>query len=336
MRIIRLTRHLIAALVAGLSTMAAASDPAVIHANSVGSRPYTEGYIGKGDDRIHYVSTGEGPTVILVHGFPSFWYAWFDQMEAFGACRKMIAIDAPGAGFSGRPTRDADYRVARLARQLDRTIAALAPGQKVTLVGHDWGGALAWSYAQWKPQRLDRLAVFSAPPYDLFLEMLADDPAQRAASAYVPRLQALKRESIERLKVPSTLFATAYGRAISAGALTTEEGELFRSALSNPATIDAGIAWYRANIPPFNAIAPGRGWPRRARSIPLPVLLVEGSEDKTFAPGLSKRAQAKAENLTTAMLPGVGHWTPFEDPHAANMVLGAFLGLPDGRCPDGR
>jgi pimeloyl-ACP methyl ester carboxylesterase len=273
--------------------------------------------------------------VLLVHGFPSFWYVWFDQMEAFGACRRMIAIDAPGAGFSGRPARDADYRVARLARQLDRTIAALAEGEKVTLVGHDWGGALAWSYAQWKPRRLDRLAVFSAPPYDLFLDMLADDPAQRAASAYVPRLQALNRESIERLNVPSTLFETAYGRAISEGVLTAEEGELFRGALSDPAVIDAGIAWYRANIPPFDAISPRSGWPRRAGSITMPVLLIEGSEDKTFAPTLAKRARAKSEKLTTAMLPGVGHWTPFEDPQAANALLGAFLGLPDGRCPRG-
>lgn len=333
MRINGLLRHLIAALVVGLSTAAMASDPAVAYANRTGSRPYTEGFIGKGNDRIHYVATGEGTPVILVHGFPSFWYVWFDQMEAFSACRRMIAIDAPGAGLSGRPVRDADYRVARLARQLDRTIAALAQGEKVTLVGHDWGGALAWSYAQWKPQRLDRLAVFSAPPYDLFLDMLADDPAQRAASAYVPRLQALNRDSIEQLNVPSTLFATAYGRAISEGVLTVEEGELFRGALSNPAAIDAGIAWYRANIPPFDAMTPIRGWPRRSGPITIPVLLIEGSEDKTFAPTLAKRARAKAEKLTTAMLPGVGHWTPFEDPQAANALLGAFLGLPDGRCP---
>lgn len=332
MRMMGLARHLIAALIVGLSTAATAADPAVLHANRIGSRPYTEGFVGTGIDRIHYVATGEGPPVILVHGFPSFWYVWFDQMEAFGACRRMIAIDAPGAGLSGRPSRDADYRVARLARQLDRTIATLVPGEKVTLVGHDWGGALAWSYAQWKPQRLDRLAVFSAPPYDLFLDMLADDPAQRAASAYVPRLQALNRESIERLNVPATLFETAYGRAIAEGVLTAEEGELFRGALSDPAAIDAGIAWYRANIPPFDAVKPGSGWPRRAGSITLPVLLIEGSDDKTFAPTLAKLARAKAENLTTAMLPDVGHWTPFEDPQAANALLGAFFGLPGGSC----
>jgi pimeloyl-ACP methyl ester carboxylesterase len=335
MRLKGMAACLTAFLIAAAAAAPAAADPAVDHANRVGSRPYTEGFIGKAEDRIHYVATGEGPPVILVHGFPSFWYVWFDQMEAFGACRRMIAIDAPGAGLSGRPARDADYKVARLARQLDRTIAALAREEKVTLVGHDWGGALAWSYAQWKPRRLDRLAVFSAPPYDLFLEMLADDPAQRAASAYVPRLQALDLAGIRRLNIPSTLFETAYGRQIAQGLLTAEEGELFRAALSDPATIAAGIAWYRANIPPFETIGPASGWPKRAAVLDIPVLLIEGSEDRTFAPTLAQRARAKAENLTTATLQGVGHWTPFEDPAAANAALGRFLGLPDGKCPQG-
>jgi len=326
---------LTAFLIAATDAAPAAADPAVDHANRTGSRPYTEGFIGKGEDRIHYVATGEGPPVILVHGFPSFWYVWFDQMEAFGACRRMIAIDAPGAGLSGRPARDADYKVSRLARQLDRTIAALARGEKVTLVGHDWGGALAWSYAQWKPHRLDRLAVFSAPPYDLFLEMLADDPAQRAASAYVPRLQALDLASIKAMNVPSTLFETAYGRQIAQGLLTAEEGELFRAALSDPASVNAGIAWYRANIPPFETITPANGWPRTAAVVDIPVLLIEGSKDTTFAPTLAQRARAKAGNLIAQTLEGVGHWTPFEDPAAANAALGRFLGLPEGKCPQG-
>lgn len=310
-----------------------AADPAVEHANRTGSRAYTEGYVGRGENRIHFVETGSGPAVVLVHGFPSFWYVWSDQMEEFGACRRMIAIDALGANLSGKPQDGDAYTVEALARRLDHVIEVLAPDQKVALVGHDWGGALAWSYAQWKPLRLDRLAVFSAPPYDLFLQMLADDPAQRAASAYIPRLIALDRAAIESGTVPSTLFETAYGRAVAEGALTAEEGKLFSAALSDPAAIDAGIAWYRANIPPFDKIAPGRGWPRRAGPVTIPVLLIEGSEDKTFAPALADRLLAKAVNLTADKLDGVGHWTSFEDPQAANAVLGPFLGLPDGRCP---
>lgn len=335
MRLKGMAGCLTAFLIAATDAAPAAADPAVDHANRTGSRPYTEGFNGKGEDRIHYVATGEGPPVILVHGFPSFWYVWFDQMEAFGACRRMIAIDAPGAGLSGRPARDADYKVSRLARQLDRTIAAVARGEKVTLVGHDWGGALAWSYAQWKPHRLDRLAVFSAPPYDLFLEMLADDPAQRAASAYVPRLKALDLASIKAMNVPATLFETAYGRQIAQGLLTAEEGELFRAALSDPASVNAGIAWYRANIPPFETITPASGWPRTGAVLDIPVLLIEGSQDTTFAPTLAQRARAKAGNLIAQTLDGVGHWTPFEDPEAANAALGRFLGLPEGKCPKG-
>ncbi|MFO6448390.1 alpha/beta fold hydrolase [Erythrobacter sp. NE805] len=319
------------AAAAGLGTPP--PDPAVLHANAVGRQPYEEGYLGTGESRIHYVATGKGPTVILVHGFPSFWYVWFDQMEAFAACRRMIAIDAPGAGRSGRPAGDEAYRVERLARRLDEAIAALAGREKVTLVGHDWGGALAWSYAQWKPARVERLAVLSAPSYDLFLDLLAEDPEQRAASAYIPRLTALDRASVAERNVPATLYETAYRRMVEEGVLTAEEGALFRASLADPAAVDAGIAWYRANIPPFDQAAAAPRWPRRAKPLALPVLLIEGSADRTFAPSLAARAKARTPNLTSVTLAGVGHWTPFEKPEGANAALGAFIGLPGGRCP---
>ena len=158
------------------------ADPALAYIDSVaGGGVYREHWSGTGDDRIHFVEAGRGPTVVFVHGFPSFWYAWADQLEAFRRCRRVIAIDAPGANLSARATTDEGYRVANLAERLDRFVAEVAPGEKITLVGHDWGGALAWSYTEWKPQRIARLAVFSAPPYDLFLELVASDAEQRAA-----------------------------------------------------------------------------------------------------------------------------------------------------------
>jgi len=116
------------------------------------------------------------PLVLFVHGFPSFWYAWADQLEAFRDCRRVIAIDAPGAGLSDRPPTDEGYRVPALAARLDQLIADLAPDERITLVGHDWGGALAWSYAEWQPQRLERPAVFRRPPDDLFPEPAPASP----------------------------------------------------------------------------------------------------------------------------------------------------------------
>jgi pimeloyl-ACP methyl ester carboxylesterase len=308
-------------------------DPAVAHIDGeAGGGVYREGWSGEGSERIHYVEAGRGPTVVFVHGFPSFWYAWADQLEAFRACRRVIAIDAPGTGLSGRGQSDEAYRVANLAKRLDALIAELAPNEKVTLVGHDWGGALAWSYAEWKPQRVARLAVFSAPPYDLFLELIASDPEQRSRSGYMQTLRGLDRGTIAARDVPDSLFKTAYGQMVAKGVLTETEGKLFQNAL-NAQTVDGGVGWYRANIPAFDAINPLRdAWPAAGARAAVPVLLVEGGQDRTFVP-FAQRASDHAASLEAVTIPGIGHWTPFEDPAAANAALGRFLGLPGGRCP---
>lgn len=310
-------------------------DRAAAHLDAAaGGGVYREGWSGAGSDRIHYVEAGRGPAVIFVHGFPSFWYVWADQLEAFRACRRVLAIDAPGADLSARAESDAGYRIPALADRLDRLIADLAPGEMVTLVGHDWGGALAWSYAEWKPKRLERLAVFSAPPYDLFLELIATDPQQRARSAYMQVLRGLDRAAIADRDVAGSLWRTAYAPMVARGVLSEVEGALFRAALT-PEAVDGGVGWYRANIPPAGADDPARdAWPARDALARLPVLLVEGAEDRTFV-SLAAPARAHARTLETVTLPGVGHWTPFEDPAAANAALGRFLGLPEGRCRNG-
>jgi pimeloyl-ACP methyl ester carboxylesterase len=333
-----------AALLASVCTLLAACttvppregaliDPAAAYLDGqAGGGVYREGWAGEGSDRIHYVEAGTGPTVLFVHGFPSFWYAWADQLEAFRGCRRVIAIDAPGSGLSARPVSDDGYRVANLAARLDRLIAKVAPNERITLVGHDWGGALAWSYAEWKPDRLERVAVFSAPPYDLFLELVGNDPEQRARSSYMQALRGLDKSAIAERGVAARLYQTAYAAMVAKGVLNQREGDLFRAALSDEA-VDGGVGWYRANIPSFDAIDASRdAWPSPGARAAVPVLLVEGAADRTFVP-LASRARAHSAALEAVMLPGVGHWTPFEDPAAANAALGRFLGLPNGRCP---
>lgn len=333
MRTIPILALLLASCETPRDAMTSYIDPAVAYLDAQAGRGvYREGWSGEGAQRIHYVEAGSGPTVMFVHGFPSFWYAWADQLEAFRPCRRVIAIDAPGTGMSARAESDEAYRVANLAKRLDKLIAELAPGEKVTLVGHDWGGALAWSYAEWKPHRIDRLAVFSAPPYDLFLKLIASDPEQRARSGYMQILRGLDRDTIAARGVSKSLFQTAYAPMVAKGVLSEAEGALFRNALTHD-TVDGGVGWYRANVPAFDSIDPARdAWPSQGAQAAVPVLLVEGSEDRTFVP-LAERARDHAATLVSVTLPGVGHWTPFEDPAAANSALGRFLGLPGGRCP---
>lgn len=308
-------------------------DPAVDLANAKTGNAaiYREGYLGEGDDRIHYVEAGSGPTVLFVHGFPAFWYVWFDQMEALRSCRRVIAIDAPGANLSARPASTEYYRIGNLANRLDSVIAALAPGEAITLVGHDWGGALAWSYAEHNSSRVKRLAIFSAPPHDLMIEMLATDPEQRARSAYMERFATLSLDDISEQGIHLKMFEIGYRGMIDRGILDPEEGELFRRVIADPVAINAGMDWYRANVPRFDTIDPRvHSWPAHGASTGVPTLLVRGELDRTFVPAMGERAQAHASQLSVSTIPSVAHWTQFENPQAAAHLLADFVGAPAG------
>lgn len=309
-------------------------DPAVAHANRLaGEDAYRSHFSGEGDARIHYVEAGEGPTVLFVHGFPSFWYVWRDQMEALRPCRRVIAIDAPGAGLSGKPLADEAYRAEALAKRLHALIGELAPDERITLVGHDWGGALAWSYAQWDSSRLDRLAVFSAPPTNILLDLLTTDPEQREASRYMPRLTALDRDIAGSRAFTDSMYELAYQRMVDTGVLTVDEGELFRSALAREGALYSGVQWYKANVPEFENLDPSEHyWPARGSSTDIPILLVRGSEDQTFVKRMAEVAQREAPQLEVVELEGVGHWTPFEKPKAANAALSGFILKPSELC----
>lgn len=310
---------------------------AVAHANELAGAPgiYRDGYWGTGDDAIHYVeagpAAGRAPTVIFIHGFPSFWYVWRDQMEWLRGCRRVIAIDAPGANLSGKPVRTDAYSVENLSRQLDSFLEHVAPGEKVVLVGHDWGGALAWSYTEWKDDRVDRLAVFSAPPYDLILDLLAEDSQQRSRSNYMLRLLKTERADVDAAYA-ERLAEFGYGRMVGSGKLSPEEGELFRQALTMPGAVFGGIQWYRANLAPFDEIDPSSmAFPHHRAKAAVPVLLVRGSEDRVFVDRMGDAARAHADSLAIVTLQGVGHNTPFEDPQSAAKALAQFIGVSE-RC----
>jgi pimeloyl-ACP methyl ester carboxylesterase len=263
---------------------------------------------------------------LFVHGFPSFWYCWRAQMEHLRTSHRVIAIDAPGAGLSAKPIYRGAYRIEQLAGRLDRLIAELAPGEKISLVGHDWGGALAWSYAKWNSDRIARLAVFSAPPFDLMLKLLKSNPAQRELSGYIVLLKRLAQGPSVQPEAAAGLYDVAYQASVSRGLLTPAEGELFRTALAEPGALRGGAQWYAANIPEFDEIHLERdSWPDFGSPTPVPAMLVVGTADRTFVPEMAIEAREHAATLEIVTLNGVAHWTQFERPDLANSALDRFL-----------
>lgn len=302
-------------------------DPAVVHANANRGGPisYREGYFGSGDTRLHYVEAGKGPLVILYHGFPSFWYSWFDQMEALKGGYHVVAVDGLGAGLSAKPKALEPYHVSRLAEQIDALARHLNGNKRFTLIGHDWGAALAFAYAQAYPKRLNAVIGMSAPPYNQFLDLVRRSTEQQKRSQYMQLFQKVTLDDIQERKLTELIWQQSYGSLIARGDLTHDEGALFRSALSDPLAINGGMNWYRANMPPISEITAATYWPRGKTHIRVPTLLVWGEEDGTFVPEFLVKMTDYAPKVEILRLPGINHWTPMEQPRVANTAIEHFL-----------
>lgn len=302
-------------------------DPAIAHANAIrkGDIAYKDGYFGKGDNRLHYVEAGKGPLIILYHGFPSFWYSWFDQMEALKANYRVVAVDGLGAGFSAKPASTDAYRVKRLAAQIDALARHLNGRKRFVLIGHDWGAALAFAYAQAYPKRLNAVIGISAPPYNLFLDLVRVNEEQQKRSRYMQLFRSVTLDDIRQRNLPEQIWRQSYGRLIARGDLSAAEAELFRNALADPQAINGGMNWYRANMPPVGEISDRTYFPGRTAKFAVRSMLIWGESDGTFVPDFLGQFEKQNPGLEIRRLPGINHWAQMEAPDATNRLILDFL-----------
>lgn len=289
-------------------------DPAVEYANKMktGAIGYREGYFGSGDTRLHYVEAGSGPLIILYHGFPSNWFSWLDIMEQLKQEHHVVAVDGLGAGLSGKPNTLAPYRVDRLASQLDRFARSMGGHRKFILIGHDWGAALSLAYAQAYPNRLRAAVGMSAPPYNMFLDLVGKNEEQRQRSAYMQRFRDQSPQDVQKGGFAPRFAAQVYGGLRDAGHLTEIEARIFQDAVGDPAAMNGGMNWYRANLPPFEAIDDEWKWPKHDHQIKVPTLIIWGERDLTFLPVFLDQMEDYSTELKIVRLPGIGHMTPIE------------------------
>jgi len=212
-----------------------------------------------------------------------------------------------------------------LAAQLDALARHLAGDEKFTLIGHDWGGALALTYAEAYPDRLKAVVGMSAPSYNVFLDLVKSSEEQQARSSYMQRIRETSPEAVVEDPPGERIWSQGYGKLVESGHLTTEEGELFRQALAPAEATNGGFNWYRANMPPPAIITEGDYWPDPPARIRPPVLLIIGGDDTTFIRAYVDLMEATADDLTVVILPGIGHWTSMQDPDKSTQAIVKFL-----------
>ena len=288
---------------------------------------YQHGYFETGGCRLHYVEAGVGPLLFLYHGFPMFWFSFYPQIEALKKRFRVVAIDGPGVNLSSKPQNIELYKLENLALQIDELARHLSGDEPFYLVGHDWGGALAWAYAQRYPQRLHKVVAINAPPANQLMELLASNTEQQKRSAYMWAMREGDLHTAMTENGAARVWERAYAPFRGRVHYTEEHDEIMREGLAQPGAVDGGMNWYRANIPPLGTITDADFWPSRDAKTDVPALLIWGEDDQTFVPQFIDDLPRYATSLSVEILPGVGHTPMLEVPELTNETLEEFLSI---------
>jgi pimeloyl-ACP methyl ester carboxylesterase len=272
-----------------------------------------------GEVSLHVVEAGpaEGPLTILLHGFPEFWYGWRHQIGPLVAAGlRVVAPDQRGYDLSDKPWGVGSYAVDRLAADVAGLADALGR-ERFRLVGHDWGGVVAWRVAAAYPERIERLAILNAPHPRAFGPYMRAHPGQMLRSAYVGFFQLpFVPEAVLRAGGFS-LMRRALLRSSRPGAFTPEDLARYEAAWREPGALTAMLNWYRAL-----RLKPERAGEARIR---CPTLVIWGRRDAALDSGLAEASAALCDDARIGWHDRATHWVQHDEPEAVNAALVEFL-----------
>lgn len=270
--------------------------------------------------QLHVVQCGplDGPLVVLLHGFPDFWYSWRHQLPALAEAGYRVWVpDQRGYNRSSKPLRIRDYRIEELAADVLGLLAAAGRG-KVTLVGHDWGAAVTWWLASQHPTLIERAAILNVPHPAALARALRRTGRQRRKSWYMFFFQLpwlpewwLRRRRYEALR-------WALQGTSRPGTFSADDMAAYQAAWAQPGALRGMVHWYRAVR-----------YQRRAATTPtkiaVPVRIIWGSQDAFLLSELAQQSLAYCEQGELYYLPEASHWVQHEEPARVNQLLLEFL-----------
>lgn len=251
----------------------------------------THGYAQSGDVKIHYVTKGEGPLVVMIHGFPDYWYTWRKQIPTLSKRFKVVAIDQRGYNRSDQPEGIKNYKIEKLVGDV-RAVVEHFKRDKAIIVGHDWGGMVAWSFAMAHPEMTERLVVLNLPHPNGLRRELANNPKQRANSAYARDFQ--KPDAATKLTAEGLTFWVKDKEA------RKQYVEAFRRS-----SFEGMLNYYKANYPREPYTEPTESLPK----VKCSVLVMHGLKDSALlASGLNDNWEWVEKDLTIVTLPNADHF----------------------------
>lgn len=259
---------------------------------------------------LHYVEAGDGPPVVLLHGFPEFWFSWRHQIPVLAAHGlRAIAPDLPGYNESSKPDEVLAYSMAAMARLFAEFITKTTG--RCVLVGHDWGGLTAWFTAMLHPELISRLVIMNMPHPAPLARELRRQPKQKLKLAYQLLLQPPR--------VPEMLMPFLLPPLMKRGGrFTADDIETYRSAWRKPGALTGMANYYRA-------LRRSRGLRSIIRPIEMPTLMIWGERDPVFTRETTEHFDEWVPNLRIERIANAGHFVQTDAADRVNELLVEFL-----------
>lgn len=268
----------------------------------------THGHVDSDGVKIHYVTSGEGALVVMIHGFPDYWYSWRNQIPELAKKYKVVAIDLRGFNNSDQPEGVESYAMDKLVGDVAAVVKHFKR-DKATIVGHDWGGAIAWQFAMTKPAMTERLVVLNVPHFHCLQRELATNPDQKRNASYA---RAFQKEGSHNF-LTSALLAGI----VCKGKAARPHREKYVTAFKR-SSIEGMMNIYKANYPREPYELPKNDPPKVA----CPVLMIHGLEDEALLPGGLNDTWNHVDNeLTIVTIPKAAHWVQHDAPESVNRAI---------------
>ncbi|BBD62347.1 alpha/beta hydrolase fold protein [Nostoc sp. HK-01] len=273
-------------------------------------------YITTNGVKLHYVTQGTGPLMLMLHGFPEFWYSWRHQIPEFAENFQVVALDLRGYNDSEKPKEQSAYVMDEFIKDVEGVIKGLGH-EKCILLGHDWGGAIAWCFAYAHPEMLEKLIVLNLPHPAKFSQGLST-PQQLLRSWYMflfqlPVIPEFLLQAFDYQPIAQTI----QGTAVNKNAFTASDLEAYKKAAAKSGALTAMLNYYR-NI--FSHFLPNKNW----GILDVPTLLIWGENDTALGKELTYGTDTYIRNLQIQYIPNCGHWVQQEQPELVNRYISEF------------
>jgi pimeloyl-ACP methyl ester carboxylesterase len=276
-------------------------------------------YITTNGVKLHYVTQGEGDLMLMLHGFPEFWYSWRHQIPEFAKDYKVVALDLRGYNDSDKPADKSAYVMDEFILDVEGVIKGLGY-DKCILVGHDWGGAIAWNFAYAHPEMVERLIILNLPHPAKFAEGIRN-PQQLLRSSYmfffqIPWLPEFLIQSSDYQPIETAIK----GMAVNKSAFSKEDLEAYKDAAAKRGAMTATLNYYR-NI--FQQRMTSQDW----SVLEVPTLMIWGEKDTALGKELTYGTEAYVRDFQIKYIPDCSHWVQQEKPELVNQYMREFLNM---------